>query len=96
MEIEDYEIERISNRVVSWYPSLKFEGVKMIIDYSLLSLKFVLIYVKDLETIKKTINGIYDYCIDSIDGFSDVKMTLDHKKWIGEEIKDLFFLMTKQ
>ena len=95
MEIEDYEIERIANRVVSWYPSLKVEGVKTIIDYSLLSLKFVLIYVKDLETIKNTITGIYNYCIDSIDRFSDVKMTLDHKKWIKEEILDLLTLTTK-
>lgn len=95
MEIEDYEIERIANRVVSWYPSLKVEGVKMIIDYSLLSLKFVLIYVEDLETTKKTITGIYNYCIDSIDKFSDVKMTLDHKQWIGEEIQNLLTLMTK-
>lgn len=95
MEIEDYEIERIANKVVSWYPSLKVEGVKLIIDYSLLSLKFVLIYVKDLETTKKTMTGIYHYCVDSIDRFSDVKMTLDHKKWISEEIKDLLILMTK-
>lgn len=96
MEIEDYEIERIANKVVSWYPSLKVEGVKMIIDYALVSLKFVFIYVKDLETIIKSMNVIYDYCIDSIDGFSDVKMTLDHKKWISKEIKDLLFLKIKK
>ena len=96
MEIEDYEIERIANRVVSWYPSLKFEGVKIIIDYSLFNCKFVLIYVKDLESIKMSIKCLYDYCIDCLEGFNDVKMTLDHKQWVADEMKDLLFLSIKK
>ena len=95
-EIIEYELERITNKIIKWYPGCDKDKLNLVLMHTNLMMTSSVAYITEMEALRLILKGMICHCVDMIKIITNNTLEEEHANWIGSSMVEVLEVNIKQ